>query len=1035
MSLLRASGLRCHIRPLRISQVARRSSPVSLSRLYSDDAAASSSPADELEKNMCRFHKSLPRKEIPKIYFNSVAPGLVSISEDVLAAMKERKPILGLETAIYTHGFPKPDNYNLALEMEETVRENGAVPATIGILNGKIFVGMTNEQLKELTESAGSETTHKISRRDIAYHLGSSGTRLNGGTTIAGTILLATMAGIRIIATGGLGGVHKGGENSLDISADLTELSRNSVAVVTSGMKSFLDTPRTMEFLETQGVFVSTFGNKTDRVDIPGFFSRESGYPSPYIVEGPEEAARIFFSSQRLGLTSGSLYFNPIPEEFEIPKSEIDPIIAAAVEKSSSITGKDNTPAVLAEIVKQTEGRSMEANRHLVLNNARIGARMATEMSRLDAMLMGNWPDKPKYYKKNKPRAKGKDSKKDPSAKKTEASASTGTDSISSKGTNGILRTTTLKQQTTSTLPSNQRGFSSVSWQRSNVKVVSDEPQSKPEVIPVVEEDTLPPQDDNTPSIEIAENPDVDNPGIEDPVTDALPETGGILVIGGVGIDVVARGAAKELIDRTSNPGTVTYSVGGVAKNVAATIRQLDPPGPVKFLSIVGRDLNGIAIIQELQRLGISVEDIKVTELEDQRTACYAALNSASVKGGLSAAVADMDITKLISEDDITTTIEKYQPQIVCFDGNLSQDRIRQICKTAKAQGALVVCEPTSVPKAKTITQTITELALEIENPVDMISPNYEELKGIWERARKAQEEMRKETPEEQRLLSNAKKFQDLLSLHQHTLSRLVHQIHRIPKKVPRLLFEVPPMTTFQACVGKAIGLLHLIPTIIVKFGSEGVLVVRTLKHPDPVEGATKSRYTLYHNIRDDRKHHGHTPREIRVSVDCFIPVELYDPKDQIIGVHIFWAPAVKQLSEESIVSSNGAGDTFLGAFLHSMVQRSNWLPANIIASPWAYLHGEQLGILVHKAQMAAVRTLLSNESHPVRSRKSLELIKKTQHEEMWAHVTGRSGKIIEEVVAFEAGNMSQRKSVPAKYTFTTTKFAESDSTTPNARK
>ncbi|KAK6542927.1 hypothetical protein TWF694_006865 [Orbilia ellipsospora] len=397
MSLLRASGMRCcSIRPSRMPAITSKFKKTVLARSYSD-ISISPEILDELSEEQSRSPRA-KREPSENPYLWDVLPAnspwrftkfpeLFTLSKDVENAFRERKPIVGLETAIYTHGFPKPDNYTLALEMEHTVRDHGAVPATIGILNGKIHIGMTNDQLEELAYTAGSEKTSKISRRDIAYHVGKSGFPLNGGTTIAGTIKIAHSVGIKVVATGGLGGVHKGGENSMDISTDLTELGRCCIAVITSGMKSFLDTARTMEFLETQGVFVSTFGNPNEKVDIPGFFSRESGYKSPYVVEGPEEAANIFFASQLLNMGSGSLFFNPIPEEYEIPKAEMDPILESATSKSSNITGKDNTPAVLNEIVKQTEGRSIRANRRLVLNNAKIGAQTAVLLNQLHAEL------------------------------------------------------------------------------------------------------------------------------------------------------------------------------------------------------------------------------------------------------------------------------------------------------------------------------------------------------------------------------------------------------------------------------------------------------------------------------------------------------------------------------------------------------------------------------------------------------------------------------------------------------------------------
>ncbi|KAK6528119.1 hypothetical protein TWF281_009371 [Arthrobotrys megalospora] len=969
MSLLRASGLRCHIRPLRISRLADRCTPVPLTRRYSNNASYESQDPEWVGSPIVRYENAGLMK---RFVFAATRPGLFTISKEVMTAMEEMKPILGLETAIYTHGFPKPDNYQLALEMEEMARQHGAVPATIGILNGKILIGMEPEQLKELTESAGSENTHKISRRDLAYHIGAAGPLLNGGTTIAGTILISSLTGIRVIATGGLGGVHKGGENSLDISADLTELSRNQIAVVTSGMKSFLDTPRTMEFLETQGVFVSTFGNKTEKVDIPGFFSRESGYPSPYVVESPEEAARIFFANGRLELGSGNLFFNPIPEEYEIPKSEMDPIIASAVEKSSSITGKDNTPAVLNEIVKQTEGRSIEANRQLVLNNAKVGAQLVVELQRLEKVfIQGKWA----YGTELKAQDAARGMKRVPPKKKKFNGY------ISAGGTNGLLRTSTSNQETSHNPTSGRRNL----WTLNQAEPGDSRLPETPDPEEALEE-----QEENEDT-----HGDID--------IGALPETGGILVVGGVGVDVVGKSANGDLLARTSNPGVITFTVGGVGKNVAATIRQLDPPGPVRFLSTVGKDMNGIAVFQELKSLDLSVENIKVRK--GARTACYAALNSISVKGGLSAAVADMNIITRITGEDIRAAIEKYKPKIVCFDGNLHSSAMKELCKAAKENGALVVCEPTSIPKSEKIARMFVELGLELDHPIDIISPNSDELKGIAEVVQVAYHYMTTFQPTRSeikvKLEAKAKKYKDMLEHHTNTINRVTAALHTVAQRNCQIPSKFPRKQEFRDSITRSVGLLPFVHTVITKLGEEGVISVRLIKHPNPVEGAVRSRYTAYHNVRDERKHHGQQGAgEGKVVVDCFLPAEPYNTEDQIVGIHIMWARAARLLKDSHIVSSNGAGDTFLGGLLHGMMQKSKWSEANIIASPWKYLEGEQLEILVDKAQKAAVRTLMSNASHPLRNEDSLELdddVKEKQGEEIWTQAVGEFEEILVE--------------------------------------
>lgn len=248
---------------------------------------------------------------------------------------------------------------------------------------------MGAEQLIELVKTAGQKTTLKLSRRDLGFigGLGLQGKRLNGGTTIAGTMILAHLAGIKIFATGGLGGVHRGGENSMDISADLTELGRTPVTVISSGCKSFLDIPRTLEFLETQGVGVGTFadGRRGD-VEFPAFFCRDSGVKSPQTIRDEVDAAAIVYAQSALGLQSGLLFANPVPEDSAMTKEEIDNIISAAVAEAQEkgISGNANTPYILKRIRELSKGGSVKANTALVEANIIRGTKVAVELAKLE---------------------------------------------------------------------------------------------------------------------------------------------------------------------------------------------------------------------------------------------------------------------------------------------------------------------------------------------------------------------------------------------------------------------------------------------------------------------------------------------------------------------------------------------------------------------------------------------------------------------------------------------------------------------------
>ncbi|KAL2846727.1 Indigoidine synthase A like protein-domain-containing protein [Aspergillus pseudodeflectus] len=311
------------------------------------------------------------------------------VSEEVRDAVATGKPVVALESTIYTHGFPYPDNVALASLLETVVRANGGVPATIGILNGVARVGLRADELIELASTAEKKSALKVSRRDLGYicGLGMVGKPLHGGTTISGTMVLAHLAGIKVFGTGGLGGVHRGGELSMDISADLTELGRTPVTVVSSGCKSFLDIPRTIEYLETEGVCVGTFADgRQGSVDLPAFFTRESGIKSPKTIQNEAEAASIIYAQSKLPVSSGILFANPVSEEHSIPKDEMDVIIEEAVRLADveGYHGSDNTPFVLGKIKELSGGKTVVANRALVEANVKRATRVAVELSKLE---------------------------------------------------------------------------------------------------------------------------------------------------------------------------------------------------------------------------------------------------------------------------------------------------------------------------------------------------------------------------------------------------------------------------------------------------------------------------------------------------------------------------------------------------------------------------------------------------------------------------------------------------------------------------
>ncbi len=295
-------------------------------------------------------------------------------STEVEAARGEGRPLVALESTIITHGMPWPQNRDTAREVEQVIRDAGAVPATMAVMDGAIRVGLDAETLDALAQAEG---VLKLSRADIAAALASGAT---GATTVAATMICARLAGIEVFATGGIGGVHRGAETSFDISADLRELSETPVTVVAAGAKAILDLPKTLEVLETLGVPV--IGYRTDR--LPAFWSAASEHPVPLSMDSAAKIAAAHRMRYRIGLPGGQLVTNPIPAEAEIPAAEIDPIIAQALAEAEArgIAAKEVTPFLLQRIFELTEGRSLEANIALVKNNARLAAEIAVELAK-----------------------------------------------------------------------------------------------------------------------------------------------------------------------------------------------------------------------------------------------------------------------------------------------------------------------------------------------------------------------------------------------------------------------------------------------------------------------------------------------------------------------------------------------------------------------------------------------------------------------------------------------------------------------------
>ncbi len=301
----------------------------------------------------------------------------LELSPAVKAALMAGEPVVALESTIISHGMPYPQNVETALRVEETVRQAGATPATIAVLGGKLKAGLTASEIEYLGKKGPAVT--KASRRDLPVLVARGA---DGATTVATTMIIAHLAGIQVFATGGVGGVHRGAETTMDISADLEELGRTPVMVICAGAKSILDLGLTLEYLETKGVPVIGYGTE----ELPAFYTRTSGFKVDYRIDSPEELAAAFHAQQEMGLGGGMLVTNPIPEEWSMDPVRINAAIDQAVAdaKSLGIHGKETTPYLLARVKELTGGDSLDANIQLVLNNARLGAQTARALMQQD---------------------------------------------------------------------------------------------------------------------------------------------------------------------------------------------------------------------------------------------------------------------------------------------------------------------------------------------------------------------------------------------------------------------------------------------------------------------------------------------------------------------------------------------------------------------------------------------------------------------------------------------------------------------------
>ncbi|KAG9245815.1 Indigoidine synthase A like protein-domain-containing protein [Calycina marina] len=610
-------------------------------------------------------------------YVSSGQRGIARTSKEVALALHSGKPIVALESAIYTHGFPYPENIQLGLDLQEIVRSHGAVPATIAVIDGIATIGMTQPDLMRLMESAGRPETMKVSRKDLPYILGMglAGRKLIGGTTVSGTMVLARRAGIKVFGTGGLGGVHRGGQDSMDISADLTELGRTDIAVISSGCKSFLDIPRTLEYLETQGVPVCTFADgRTGDIDFPSFFTRNSGIKCSQILRTPAEAAALIWTNHMLRSKNGLLLANPIPEEFSMPQEFIDSAINQAVQEAAEqgIHGHANTPFILTKIKELTKGNSLPANRALIESNITMAAQVAVELS---ALLFNP----------------------------------------------GRINSSSIQ------VPSDAYSYAALEIHKRKVSASQRKKEEK-ETRPIsdVRRDESVTVLDPMKAMERLSGAEVIVFGSValDIASDFTPAPGSVET-------------CPQL--HTSNLAVIKPSIGGVGHNVARAADYMSNKGAIGLYSMVADDLAGQTILSQLSTNldGSSITTIPAASTI--RTAQYIAVND--LDKNLVVAMADMDIFNSdyleahISKFNISTSLKW-----IVVDSNWKPDIAIQIMKKYSAAGIKVAFEPVSNTKGARILRPVTEDGAKLEvfpkHNVNLATPNQHELAAMHTSAR-----------------------------------------------------------------------------------------------------------------------------------------------------------------------------------------------------------------------------------------------------------------------------------------------------------
>ncbi|KZT72831.1 hypothetical protein DAEQUDRAFT_704536 [Daedalea quercina L-15889] len=751
--------------------------------------------------------------------------GPIDVHPEIQDALAAKRPVVALETTIVTHGMPQPVNLQTAQSVENIVRSTGAIPATIGIIQGRVKIGLEPRELEYLADVQSKPSVVKVSRRDIGPAIA---LQRDGGTTCSATLIFAALAGIKVFATGGLGGVHRGGEQSMDVSADLHELTRCPVGLVSAGVKSILDIGRTLECLETLGVPVVSYA-KTD--DFPAFYSRRSGFKSPWRIDDPVTAAHVLYTQHQLGMKNGVLFAVPIPERYQAIGEELQESVEQAVAESEengvSKLGKEATPWLLKRVGELTAGKSLTSNVALIENTALVGGQIAIAYAQLAGDVKQQFEKSGKVYASSNP----------------------------------------------------QTG-----------QLVHTQSQESPETSP--------------------------------------PPAAALAVFGCAAVDITAQAdpsiANTSIGVHTTVPGSVSLTLGGVGRNLAeAAYRVLQSRSPdsandVVLVSAVGRDAFGRLLVNETKELGMRIDGL--ITLDDRRSAiCNMVLDST---GGLTTGVADTDITLSLDQEATREALRKHQPRIVAIDGNLSPETVTTLVDACRQDNIATFYEPTSVPKSTNVFPAIAASLGRADPQSSVISfaaPNVLELARMYEEAVAGKLELTSHSHWWKVVdeMAIGSEFRMDLQL----LARLDASMHDRAKGTLSFLVD-------KGIAQMAIHLLPFFQHLVIKCGDRGVITVFRVT-------GQEAKPSLWMQERTDM----HKRQVVGKGREGF-------------GITVLKHYPALIMPSEKIVNVTGAGDSFVGTVLATLVHKPD-----VFEDPAA------LDELVAQAQKAAVLTLQSQHA------------------------------------------------------------------------